>query len=458
MVFLISCEGFPALVGVTLPLPDVASDGTVTTIADQATVTGIYGVTTGFYDEVSNKTFVTWMGPSSNPYVQAYDHAEGVWSDASQVGTNPSQDWHNSPALTQLADGRLLVTHPQHYETAPFKIAVSPEPNSMAGELGEWNDREVQKAPAAAYPKPVRVSSGDVYVFYRETSRFVHENKSLYFDDRPIQYVWSEDNGESWRSSKSVAGDIALGSWGDSDNFNEIYLGQVRYDKARDHINLVWTLAGGGPKGPNNHDLYHKDVYYAYFEPSTREFYCLTPEGPANMGKELNKNDMRRCLVEDTGQPNVNGYQAHAVDYIQIVKWDVDGNPLVGYHLNQQNDEGIVRVARWTGTAWAKSDVITGRAGKFAQLIELEQVATNSFRLHILNRDLKTYFSNDGGESWELCATVKAPADSSGFGRLSLIKDYRQPVQFHAFEFANQLVTGANFKINSYIFGGVTCS
>jgi hypothetical protein len=458
MFLLTGCEGFPALVGRILPVPDVPSYGNVTIIADQATVTGIYGVTTGFYDEVADKTFVTWMGESSNPYVQVYDHAERVWSDAKQVGTNPSQDWHNSPSLTQLKDGRLMVTHPQHYETAPFKIAISPEPNSIAGEMSDWHDHEVKVAPAAAYPKSVRLANGDIYVFYRETSKYVHPDKYLNADDRPIQYVWSEDNGESWQSSKSVAGDIALGSWGESDNFNEIYLGQTRYDEERNRIHLVWTTSGGGPKGPNNHDAYHKDVYYAYFEPSTQEFYCLTSEGLANMGKAINKNDMRACVVENTGQPNNNGYQAQAVDYVQIVEWDDEGQPLVGYHLSQVNNEGIVRVAKWTGSEWSKSDVITGRAGYFAQPVELERVASQSFLLYILNNDLTTYVSRDGGTTWEMCNKVEAPANSSGFGRVSLVQNYRQPVQFHAFEFANQEVTGAGFKIKSYSLSGAGCS
>lgn len=458
MFLLTGCEGFPALVGRVLPVPDVSSYGNVTTIADQATVTGIYGLTTGFYDKTANKTFVTWMGESSHPYVQAYDHAEAVWSDAQQVGTNPTQDWHNSPSLTQLKDGRLMVTHPQHYETAPFKIAISPEPNSMAGELSDWKDREVKEAPAAAYPKPVRLANGDIYIFYRETSKYVYEEKDLYADDRPIQYVWSENNGESWKSSKSVVGDIALGSWGDSDNFNEIYLGQVRYDEKRDHVHLVWTLAGGGPKGPNNHDSYHKDVYYAYFEPSIQEFYCLSEEGAVSMGKAINKNDMRVCRVEDTGQPNNNGYQPYAVDYVQIVQWDSDGNPLVGYHLNQVSNEGIVRVAVWTGTAWSKTDVISGRAAYSSQPVELERIAPQTFLLHVLDDDLMTYISRDGGRAWEICAKVDAPSTSRGFGRVSLIQNYRQPIQFHAFEFANQEVTGAGFKIRSYSLGGASCS
>jgi BNR repeat-containing family member len=457
---LTGCEGLPALVGIggTLPVPNVPNDSNVTTIADQATVTGVYGVTTGFYDEPSNTTFVTWMGESSYPYVQAYDHTKGTWSDAKQVGINPSQDWHNTPSLTQLKDGRLLVTHPQHYEAAPFKIATSPEPRSMAGQLSEWNDHEVKEAPAAAYPKPVRLSNGDIYIFYRETSKFVYPDKNLYADDRPIQYVWSENNGKSWQSSKSVAGDIAIGSWGDSDNFNEIYLGQIRYDEERNRIHLVWTTSGGGPKGPNNHDSYHKDVFYAYFDPSNRKFYCLTEGQSVEMGYAINKNDMRRCVVEDTGPPDNNGYQPQAVDYVQIVQWDVNGNPLVGYHISQVDNKGFIHVAKWTGSEWSKSDVIEGAAGYFAQPIELERLTDNSFLLHVLNGDLTTYISEDGAKTWRVCATVKAPKNSSGFGRLSLIRNYRQPVQFHAFEFANQEVTGPNFKIRSYSLRVPSCA
>jgi BNR repeat-containing family member len=459
MVLFVACRTLFADSGIgrTIPLPENSDNGPIVTLTDQATVTLIYGLTTGFYDEATGQTFVTWMGESSTPYVQAFNHSAGQWSDAKQVGTNPSQDWHNSPSLTQLKDGRLLVTHPQHYETAPFKIAISPEPNSIVGELSEWNDREVKEAPAAGYPKPVRLSNGDIYIFYRETSKFVYSDKNLYADDRPIQYVWSIDNGKSWKSSKSVAGNIALGSWGDTDNFNEIYLGQVRYDEQRNRIHMAWTTSGGGPKGPNNHDSYHKDVFYAYFDPSNQEFYCLGSEGAMAMGHAINKNDMRHCVVENTGQSNSNGYRPLAVDYVQIVQWDSEGHPLVGYHLSQVNDEGIVRVATWTGTEWSKSDVVTGSAGHFAQPVGLERVAANSYVLYVLNSDLFTYFSKDGAKTWQLCEKVEAPPTSRGFGRLTLIQNYRHPVQLHAFEFANQDVTGPGFKIKSFSLDALSC-
>jgi BNR repeat-containing family member len=456
---LTGCKGLPVtfVVGNTIPLLDETTGEGSVTLTDQATVTGIYGAITGFYDEKTEKTFVTWMGESSNPYVQMFDYKTNTWSDAKQVGKNPSQDWHNSPSLTQLKDGRLLVVHSQHYENAPFKIAISPEPSSIAGDMVAWDDHEVREAPAAAYPKPVRLANGDIYIFYRETSRVVYPDKNLYADDRPIQYVWSEDNGKTWRSSKSVAGNIAMGSWGDSDNFNEIYLGQVRYDEERNLIHLTWTLAGGGPKGPNNHGAYLKNIYYGAFNPSNKTFYCLSEGQLTPVGVDLNKNDMRGCLVEDTGPPNNNGYESQAVGFVQVLQWDSEGKPLVGYQLNQLGEQAILRTAKWTGSEWLKSDVLRGNAGHYATPAAFERIAGDSYILYVLKGDLFMYSSRDGAKTWQQCAKVDA-LTSRGFGRLTLIQNYRRPAQLHVFEFANQIVTGPNYKIRTYILDAPPCS
>jgi hypothetical protein len=441
ITLLAGCITVASSVGKVIPAPTTSPVGNVMTIAEQSIPSGLYGVNAGFYDEETNKTFVTWMGERSHPYIQFYDHATSTWSEARQVGTNPSADWHNYPVLLQAADSRLLIFHPQHYENAPLKLARSPQPSDITGTLADWGDREIAEAPAAAYPKAVKLANGDIYVFYRETSFVVYPNKGLYPDDRPLQYIWSEDNGETWQSSKSVAGDIAVGSWGLKDNFNEIYLGQVRLEASSgsrpERLHLVWTRSGGGPKGPNNHAAYLKDVYYAYFQPSNKHFYSVTGE---DLGTNIDVPEMvAKARVEDTGIPGSSGYENRAVSFLQLVHYDDQGRPILAYALSNQDGTNLLRTQRWTNSAWQSTDIRSGfdeRVWTGGTPLAIERKGASSFTLYLTTSDIYTYTTHDAGATWQACEVLYHPQGSGGFGRLAMIENYKQPVQLLLFEYA----------------------
>ena len=398
----------------------------------------------GFYDESVEKTFVTWLGEDSNPFVQAYDHQSATWTAPKRVGnirrssSFEGADSHNYPLLIQANDGRLLVFYAEHSDE--LRLAASPQASSLEG---EWSDTVIDQAPAASYPMPVKVANGDIYVFYRESSYRVE--RGLENDDRPLQYILSRDNGISWKSSAELTGErIALGSWDRSDNLDEIYVGQIRYQQrgglVPERIHLVWTIAGGGREGPR-HNRYHKNVYYSYFQPSNKHFYCADWR---DLGQSISKTDMEYCLVEDTGPPSSRA--PHAVGYVQLVHYTKGTSPLLVYPL-ETSEGNVTRVARWERSSWVYSDIdIDGSP------MDIERLSADTFTLYLGKGEIRVLNTRNGGTSWQLESSFSLPTNK-GLGNLYVVDNFRDPARLLITETTSRLTPDADI----FLVGGAKC-
>ncbi len=397
----------------------------------------------GFYDEVVNKTFVAWLGANSNSYVQAFDHASATWTVPKLVGqVTRSQyfegaDSHNYPLLIQADDGHLLLFYAEH--SSELRLARSNEAHS----LGTWTDRVLSEGFTAAYPIPLKTKQGDIYVFFRESSFFIDSELDL--DDRPMQYILSTDNGKTWKSSQEITGErIALGSWDRRDNLDEIYMGQARYQPrmglSHERIHLTWTLAGGGPEGPR-HDRYHKDVYYAYFRPSNKHFYCA---GGKDMGESLDAKEIADCLVEDTGP--LNREIPHAVSYIQLVHYTDRANPIVIYELNDK-EGSTKRSATWTGRSWVYSDIPTE-----GFILDMEKTGSDNFTFYAGRGDILAYSTENAGKTWNFDHSFSL-SDNKRVAKLTVIDGYKEPAHFLITEATNQMFPSADV----YLVGKAMC-
>ena len=392
----------------------------------------------GFFDASVNKTFVAWLGEDSNSYVQAFDHETGAWTEPKQVTQIQTSsyfegpDAHNYPSLIQAKDGRLMLFYVEH--SSELRLAMSPQRSSLEG---FWSDTIISEAPFAGYPFPVQVANGDVYVFYRESSYELDD--ALDLDDRPINYVVSKDNGASWQSSKEITGEaIALGSWDREDNLNEIYIGQMRYQPRlglrSERIHMVWTIAGGGNEGVS-HDRYHKGLYYAYFKPSNKHFYCA---GNQDMGVSLGHVEMNNCLVEDTGELNAD--MPHAVNYIQLIHWTKGGKPLVVYHLETEEKE-VTRAATWSGREWLYSDI-----SEHGNLQDIEKYDQHRFVVYLVGGIIRTFVTEDAGLSWSPGDKLELP-EAKRFGKVSLIREYHPQLRLLALETTKDLIPSSDVFI-----------
>jgi hypothetical protein len=221
----------------------------------------------------------------------------------------------------------------------------------------------------------------------------------------------------------------------------------VRYQPAQgkldERIHMAWTLAGGGPEGPS-HDRYHKDVYYAYFKPANRHFYCVDDKGDKDLGFNLDKNNMYACLVEDTGPLDAKVPQA--ASYIQQLHYTDDGKPLLVYGL-EDRDGITLRAARWNGSAWLFSDVTSNAAG-----LDIEKLGPESFALYVARMGVQTYISYDGGASWTRDASFTLP-EGNTINSLVVLDNYRDPAQLLLTEKTDSLSPSGDI----YLVGKARC-
>lgn len=394
-----------------LPVPEFT---VLTPVRAAAARTDRRPVAGGLYDRHARATFISWGGVNEDSYVQAYDHRTGTWSAPTFV-VGGRGDSHNYPTMVQAADGHVLIVVGMH--NGETVVARSPRPHSVEG---PWTSTVVPAGAASSYPMPFRTARGDLFVFFRETTRTL--DPSVPSDTRPILYMRSRDNGRTWQSSTELTGDrFALGSTDRPDNLNEIYMGQLRLTGRPDRVHLVWTLAGGGP-GQHVHDFYHKDIHYATFDPNTLRFHDARG---ADLGTQLDDADQeQRCKVAVT--PLVRPAGLRAPDYIQLVGTVLNGRPFVMWF--SADDTGLFHnfASVWTGRGWHTTEVATGLRTR-----EMEPVTPATWRVYT-TRDgqpnIETYLLTLG-RFWRPETVIPTPRPVQ---RIELITGFRDPARILA--------------------------
>jgi hypothetical protein len=482
------------------PVTSNSSSTTLTAIAPTVTNKGVRldsrGRQSGIYDIDTNKTFVTWTGGDGKVYAQMYTHGTSTWSGPVQTGiattrsvtdtTLPTPyyglDGHYYSTITQAkksgtGQNKLLVFHGQHYDgpneaNDNLKLNTSPNASDVSG---TWTEVEIPQAEAAAYPAPVRVANGDIYVFYREQSPKVVANSGLGLrpDDRPESYIYSTDNGITWISAKTVApsgsgdepGKFAIGSWYNSSEpssdhkyFNEIYLGQARYQPAingkSERINLVYTLAGGNcPTFSGScHDYFHKDVYYAYLQPSNKHFYCLNSSNVSgiDLGASLSRAEMvTNCRLENTGAENT--ANPKPIEYYQFVHFTDSGNPIVVYRRETSATASTIKQAVWSGTSWTVSTIAVGGTNITGYASDLDKVGDQSFIFYVQGSPAKTYVTDNAGTTWTQGSNLAVP---SSIRTVAVIENYRDPIRL----FVSQENSASRVNADMYAVGIRDCT
>jgi len=303
---------------------------------------------TGVYDATAEKLYVCWSGPAMRPQVAVFDQqSRKIIAVRDLEIPNSSSDDHDYPHIIQSSDGRLHVFYSRHNRSL-FQV-TAPEPHSING---QWTTREIGSRLQATYPMPISSSSGALYVFYRVTKEPT--------DYRPLAYVRSTDNGKTW--SKPIPA-IDHGKTRRTDHLDEIYVGAFTHARTANRLGelfqCTWTLAGGGPK-QHKHNVYHKNMYHAYFRPS--DGHWLSAAG-SDLGTLIDDSIAEKhCKVFDSGA--IHGMkkvrEPQDVGYISKALSASDGHPVVVFFDGKRR---AIAIGRWTGTQWAVSrpDAFKGR-------------------------------------------------------------------------------------------------
>jgi hypothetical protein len=378
--------------------------------------------TGGLYMPETQQTVISWMGEEGHPYVAAYDHARGTWSEPTRIGTNPDPDYHNYPVLAETADGHLIAAYGAH--DTPLRVARSEKPGTIDG---DWTSTTVAAAPASSYPFPFRAADGRIFIFYRETLDRI--DSQYQDDDRPLRYVVSADNGLTWRNSNELTDDFfALGSVDRVDNMDEIYVGQVRNLPAtatrRERVLISWTIAGGGVDD-NKHDRYHRNMYVAYFRPYDLHFESVAGK---DLGTQLANDEMEAdAKVLDTGEPKFamdsDDFDTHDVDYVSVVDERADGKPVVMFTMFD-GENLITHYDVWTGTAWQD------KIGDFGQPTDME-LRGSVLQAYVSDPgQYESWVMTDGDDTFAPGVVHRFNESKAKNGIETLIANYRQPLQF----------------------------
>jgi hypothetical protein len=387
----------------------------MTPIMSAASRTDRRPVAGGVYDSATDTTFICWAGQHEDGYVQAFDHTTGIWSPPVRVIPGHGNS-HNYPTILQASDGHVLLFAARH--NTSLVLARSPRPHSVEG---EWQVRTIEEAVAATYPMPYRASNGELFVFYRQTTCTLDPRMPP--DTRPILFVRSGDNGRTWQNSAQLTGEpYAIGSVDHPGNLNEIYLGQLRRrPDAADQVDLVWTLAGGGP-GQHRHDYFHKDIQHAVFDPATLTFADASGQAlGSRLDRELQE---RHCKVAATSLARPGGRMTPS--YIQLV--GTCPSPFVVWRSFAKDVTTHVHVSAWTGEQWHTDEVAQGLFPH-----EMEPAGNRRWRVYATRRPergILTYLLEPGpGGSWMPETEIRT---ALAVQRVELVAGFRDPVRIVA--------------------------
>lgn len=361
-------------------------------------------ISVGLYDSTVNKTFVSWMGSYSHPMIKEFNHTSKTWGQDIQAGLSPFADKHNYPGLLQAIDGRLLIFYGAH--NSVLKVTTSQNPNSIDG---TWNDRELVNAQGATYPAPIITKDGTIYCFYRITMKDIYTSDNYPTDYRPLGFVKSSDNGESWEYAVKL-----IDNYPREDNLCEIYNGKISYQPANDsvseRIHIAWSIAGGGPDN-HQHNLYRRNIYYAYLNLLNNHVYNIDGD---DLGLDIDNYEAEnKCKVLVNEAPPLGentGYQV-SVSYMD------NGKPLIVFQFEN------LKSAIWNGSNWVINEV----AVTTGEPREIEKIGANSFSVYrTAGKNIYIYSTDDGGNSWSNTDKIVAPVD---LARCYVINNYRDELK-----------------------------
>ncbi|MBP1967544.1 BNR-4 repeat-containing protein [Paenibacillus aceris] len=364
----------------------------------QVAANGSFGcqrpVGAGFYDSVSNQTYVTWNGPEMDVYVRSFHHNEQEWGPSKKAianGMKDTWDYHNYPCMVKAPDGRPVIFYAKHAEE--LYLLTAPEPHSLTG---EWT-RQTISCDQNCYPAPVVV--GDtIYVFYSCNN----DNRYPY---RTYRYIRSTDNGVTWTTPLTIIDSEKR----DPDKFDEVYLFGSVYEPGKGdlpgRIHLTWSM-WGGPKG---HACEGRGCFYAAFDPLSERMYSADGD---DLGQCIYfENMMEKCLI-DTAEPTYD--ISHTILCPVSVSDPLTNKPVVAYgYRDKDRTHGEIRVARWKERRWAIQTLFETSY----EFRDMELVPTND-KLRIVfwsQNTLCIQQSFDGGATWQPESQTEVPFDNGAY-------------------------------------------
>lgn len=349
----------------------------------------------GYYDAVSNRTYVAWNGPAMDVYINAYNHDAGNWGiPVKLVDWNDGGQfaYHDYTVMQKLPDGRIGIFIFDHVGSAT--LLRSANPHSLGG---PWT-RQVISTDRNAYPMPV-VVGGTTYLFYSRNDNTTGTNAY-----RTYRMIRSPDSGVSWSSPVTV-----IDSGQTADNFNEVYAQGVSVKNNR--IYITWTMAGGAI-----HDAASRNLYIGYYNTSDNQIYTIRNE---SRGTVANGADLNSFLVRQVGPYQLGSDYALSHPIVNSQAFQADDGTLHLAFGETEQSSGTPRViyGHWNGNSWNFRTVANGTM----RFMDMYKSGANDFEILYTTADWSRMISRktiDGGLSFSLLYDRVTPFGGSSANRV----------------------------------------
>ena len=340
-------------------------------------------------------TYVAYSGPHEDPYVAAYDHTTGKWIGPFHAGVNPmgkspdqvdpgELDNHGRPALIVDRQGYIHLIFGGHGGEAKFGPnnfgtpgkgrqihVVSKKPRDISA----WETLE-NVSPFGTYSQWVKMSNGDLYLFYRHGS---HRSDWV--------YQKSVDDGRTFGPQisiikhKAAAGSLTVhDSW------------YAWFDQGKgDTITASYVYH---PCANPGHNAHRNNTYYMLMD--CRDDSWTNVQGAALKMPVTKESADKLTLIQATGTEKSNHGSCHV---------DAEGHPHIFFRF-----PGQIRYYRWDGKAWQKPTTI---GADYSKSTDGDFIVDSPLTVRALltqNHDGKAevnwWKTTDGGLTWAKGATL----------------------------------------------------
>lgn len=290
---------------------------------------------TGVYDEVSDKTFLTWerwTGTQRVCQVDCYDHAAGEWLPSAQAGTSVLyNDDHGVPAIALSPTGYLWTFFGPHSNNMRIRASANPRDHSS------WVALPDIASQALTYPHPVFVGS-TLHLFARQEVGATNRMPLVLF------------------TASNVTGNAAT--------FGAV---QTLADFGTDSRNYIGTVMTG-PDGyiwiantrANYGDHYRRDVFIFRFNPANGDIENLdgsvvVPVANRPIDRTGAEVSFRVVATNPTGTGVIPHFCFDTAGRFHLVYGDgPSGTEVRNYHM------------MWDGTAWTAPVEVMNQKNRYA--------------------------------------------------------------------------------------------
>lgn len=283
-----------------------------------------------YFDEKRNRTYVSWNEEGLAIYLAYYDHETKAWSKAECVfdcQLYGRWEYHDYVTMVPDQNGNPILFYHIHSKMA---YIIKKDAN------GAWS-RRVLSEDQNDYPAPIRYQD-KIYYFYSQ-------NKEISYPYRPLRFMKSADDGETWSSPRDV---IDSGKM-TPDRYEEVYQTDVIFAPAGngfpDRFLLSFTMWGG-----KRHAAAGKGAYCVAFYPS--DDLCYDLDGNC-LGEVIDYKKMKEYCEVDPGRISEQEEFSH-VTYGPLASVDEKNRAVIVYGHRDETQKSLIMKIRNNGK-WEKS-------------------------------------------------------------------------------------------------------